>query len=460
MNEFLIIFSSVVLCLVVGARATNKQRKLKQREQQKRKLREQYGRDWEHDPTPLTFSLDPEIEAFTREPLPAGQQFAITITGTYTCAGHGFLSGSWAYAADACYSALDGNFTKRYHQLFFDSRHAPSPFAADRAVHRYTFAYTGTGGRLSILLNLPDKDSFARKLLTIEVRPLSPAEQTVADEKELKEKMMQEMAEHHVQAEREAERAAREEEEYQAKEEKRGREEAKRRAEIEERERTLREQAARQAAAVLARQEAAEEAKREEQVRAQRERLRAEQERQKSKREAEEKQHARVRELTLRYEALPHYENNEWLKRRAEKYNQTILRDRDRIIKENAQFHQDHSFMTYLKQQASHTYQRATWEIRLLAIAEQVDTEETSPPPPRKKHTAEEIRQRIVRRIQVQTQDQIAVTKAKALAIQEARKELDECDLDPDERQQLEAELIEEILKEEVSRAPTTTETL
>ena len=98
--------------------------------------------------------------------------------------------------------------------------------------------------------------------------------------------------------------------------------------------------------------------------------------------------------------------------------------------------------------------------MKLLLRADRLAVEPATAPPPRKKHTAEEIRQRIVRRVQVQTQDQIAVTKAKAQAIQQARAELDACDLDPDERQQLEAELIEEILKEEVSHGSAPKETL
>jgi hypothetical protein len=68
--------------------------------------------------------------------------------------------------------------------------------------------------------------------------------------------------------------------------------------------------------------------------------------------------------------------------------------------------------------------------------------------PPRKKMNAEEVRALILRKDEIHAEDKIQRTKLKAQKILKARAELAQLDLEEDERQRLEAELIESILEE------------
>jgi hypothetical protein len=281
--------------------------------------------DMEYRPDPLTFTLKlhPGKELFSPEPLPRGQLLKVSCTGTYSVNGtfpwskHRRVSQS----ADACYETRASiNFTHRHHYLHLDGKPVlTEPFYEDRATHSYAFFYTGTGNRLSLFLKPPDDlAAVMGKLFVTVCHPTAEeAEVFIAAER------------------RAAEEEQRKEEQERAKQ--RVREEEQRRREEEK-----------QAAKV---------------------------------REIEAKHQARLRELTIRYQNLNHYEDEGWLKRRAEKYNKDILRDRKRIIQENAAFHHDRDFIEYLKQHAAHVYQRATWEVKLLALAEQLDAEEVLPPP-------------------------------------------------------------------------------
>ncbi len=159
----------------------------------------------------------------------------------------------------------------------------------------------------------------------------------------------------------------------------------------------------------------------------------------------------RLRHLRLRYEATPYFADETFIAGYAMKHKQELLAARTEILQEYVAFYEsDRFFAAYLKASAPHLLTFALWRVRALALAERLDLEAQPPiQPPRKKHTAEEIRAQIVRRTQVKAEDKIERTRAKINAILKARTLLDEYDLDPDERQMLEQDLIDDILKED-----------
>jgi hypothetical protein len=126
-----------------------------------------------------TLLLQPGREAFTPNLLPQGEKYKITLSGIYQ------YKPSWMWhQADGCYKAEDYNFSDRYRKLRFDGELVKDePFEEDRFLHRYSFAYAGTGRRLAILL-YPPKSNYAATAGYVEVSitVLSAADKLVLDE--------------------------------------------------------------------------------------------------------------------------------------------------------------------------------------------------------------------------------------------------------------------------------------
>lgn len=188
--------------------------------------------------------------------------------------------------------------------------------------------------------------------------------------------------------------------------------------------------------------------------------------------EAEKRAAARATESQARFQELEHryggedfrfLEDPTHIADHAKKYLTKLLSQRDKILSDYSHFMRDTEFIAYLKNTAPHLLARATWEWRALAHAMQLDVQqppEPPPPPPRRKLTMEEVRALKLKRQQAQIGDKIALRKNRIEAILQVRKEMDQYDLDPDERQRLESELIEDILEEETPNGLTTKETL
>lgn len=199
-----------------------------------------------------------------------------------------------------------------------------------------------------------------------------------------------------------------------------------------------------------AQEEAAHRAQEEAERQAEEERQRQEQEREeRSRREAEERRQVRFQELMHLAEVSPHYLDAAHIEQYAKRHRQELLRERGVILHEYVALYDDGEFIAYVNEHDSRLIAWATWRAKALALAERLDVVEPPPPPPRKKLTAEEIRAFKVRREQVQADDKIALRKAKLDAILRARAFLDEYELGADERQMVEQDLIEDILKED-----------
>lgn len=89
-------------------------------------------------------------EIFTRQLLPAGRPFAVVVEGVLQAQSR--LGHHGLFVADACYHARQSdffNFRRPIAQVYLDDVQV-SPISEDRYLHRYVFAYTGTGRRLSV----------------------------------------------------------------------------------------------------------------------------------------------------------------------------------------------------------------------------------------------------------------------------------------------------------------------
>lgn len=325
-------------------------------------------------PYPLTFSLAPCVEAFTPEPLPTGQRFLITLTGTCTY-GHGIPRDR----ADACFcTQLSPNFTHRYQGLLFDSCPVTAePFDEDRAQHHYSFVYLGTGKKLSLLLTPPTWPPGGA--LAVSIRPLVPEEEALLTAPET--------------ARREAaERQAREKEEQQS-------------------------------------------------------------------RERAEKVQTRVMELTHLAEVQSHHADPKHLEDYARKNKETLLRRHDEITKK---YLADREVIAHLKEHAPQLVAFATWEMRALTAAEQLDAQQPPappPPPPRPKLTPEEREAKVGRwravmleHKRIQAQDHMADVNQKLDLLATFRADLEKrSGLDPEEIEQLVQEFKEKLFTEEDS---------
>lgn len=170
--------------------------------------------------------------------------------------------------------------------------------------------------------------------------------------------------------------------------------------------------------------------------------------------EADEIYQGRIHELELLYTACPHYLQSDYRENYARKHTAELISRRIEILAQFRAFHQDTAFIAYLKQSYPHLYLLGKHETILLALAEKFDAATrhdgtTVTSSARRKPTPEEVRGFKVRRQQVQTDDKIALARGRLEATLKARAFLGDYDLDPDERAQLEQELVTDILSGE-----------
>jgi hypothetical protein len=89
----------------------------------------------------------------------------------------------------------------------------------------------------------------------------------------------------------------------------------------------------------------------------------------------------RLRRLTHLHEARAHLTDAEFLQRYATKHRDTLLSEREAIIAEYVAFMGDEVFVALLKRSHPQLLACATWRMRALALAEQLDVEPPPPPP-------------------------------------------------------------------------------
>jgi len=183
------------------------------------------------------------------------------------------------------------------------------------------------------------------------------------------------------------------------------------------------------------------------------------------------------------YEYFTHYNDPTWLERYASQKRIDLARRREAIIAAYKELHEDTKFLAHLKLTDPLLYEKATWEMQALALAEQLSVQspptppflllpapvqehEPEPPVPlppvpvKPKLTPEErqekfrrYRERVLERERVQAEDHMAKTTLKLDLFQEFRSSLDQYDLSEDERQQLEQEFLEKLFGEEDDHA-------
>lgn len=163
--------------------------------------------------------------------------------------------------------------------------------------------------------------------------------------------------------------------------------------------------------------------------------------------EAEAHQEQRLYETALRLDLFPHYNDPIFLKKTAATYQQSLIARRDEILQGHAAFHEDRDFIAYLQERRPDLYERAIWQVKALALAEQIAAEPptSSLPPPRPKLTIEEKQAKIERYRQqqvlaperVHAEDNIARVLQRLDLCKEFREDLKQYDLEDDEKEQL-----------------------
>ena len=147
--------------------------------------------------------------------------------------------------------------------------------------------------------------------------------------------------------------------------------------------------------------------------------------------------------LILEYDSRPHLEDEAWIVQYATKHRRGLLAQRQKIINEHKTFHTtDPDYITYLQARAPHIYRRAIWWMQALAKAEEIEPGHVKRP-----LTEEEWEEQITRyrarqlaRLRVAAEDRIAIEKQNLDLFNQFCSELDQYDLDLDERTQREQE--------------------
>jgi hypothetical protein len=159
-----------------------------------------------------------------------------------------------------------------------------------------------------------------------------------------------------------------------------------------------------------------------------------------------------MRRLRHLYEASPHLTEAAFLQRYAEKHRNTLLAEREAIREEFMDFVRDEVFVMLLQRTDPRLYAVATWKMRALAIAEQLEVELHSAPspeppfpppesPPRRPPSTpeeraagfERYRTRALERIGVGAGDFMAKARLHLQLVREFREELERQDFDPDD---------------------------
>ena len=155
-------------------------------------------------------------------------------------------------------------------------------------------------------------------------------------------------------------------------------------------------------------------------------------------------EHARnIGDLFLEFRDFPHYEQVEWIERYAShpQFQQELLEQREEIIALDKDFHRDDDFIKALKSCAPGIYRRATWRMRALAMADKLVVEPRRQSPKEREAKILRFRQRMLERLSVKAEDQIALKLQRYLLAQQLRERGEAMGLDDDELDRLEQEL-------------------
>jgi hypothetical protein len=155
-------------------------------------------------------------------------------------------------------------------------------------------------------------------------------------------------------------------------------------------------------------------------------------------------EHARnIGDLFLEYRDFPHYEQPEWIEKYAShpQYQKELLAQREEIIALERDFHRDGDFIEALKSCAPGIYRRATWKMRALAVADKLSVEPRRLSPEEREAKIIRFRERLLNRLQVKAEDQIALKLQRYLLAQQLRERGEALGLDDDELDRLEQEL-------------------
>jgi hypothetical protein len=155
-------------------------------------------------------------------------------------------------------------------------------------------------------------------------------------------------------------------------------------------------------------------------------------------------EHARtIGDLFLGYRDFVHYEQDEWIEKYASnlRYQKSLLEQREEIIALDREFHRDTDFIEALKSCAPGIYRRATWRMRALAVADKLAVEPHRLSPEEREQRIIRFRERLLHRLQVKAEDQIALKLQRYFFAQQLRQKSAALGLDEDEIERLEQEL-------------------
>jgi hypothetical protein len=258
-----------------------------------------------------------------------------------------------------------------HNNLFFDSSASPAlPFMSERHLHRYSFAYRGTGAPLAIYLEASKSMrswNLSSGSLLVFTSPLSDEDRVLAD------------------------------------------------------------QHAAEAAKVKPAKPKATRTKKNSRVahpKADDSQVEAEADGQQARTTFDE----RLRKLSLEF-ANPNYSDDEWIKKHARKYATDLLQRKSKIESAYIAFHKDSTFIQYIKDEAPEVYKRTIWQFLALTEAERVDVE----PPGRRVPTPEQVRSRMLSKIDIKAKDRMERVKLITTKASEYRHDLEVLGMDEDE---------------------------
>jgi len=132
-----------------------------------------------------------------------------------------------------------------------------------------------------------------------------------------------------------------------------------------------------------------------------------------------------------------------WIEKYAShpQYQKELLAQREEIIALDRDFHRDGDFIEALKSCAPGIYRRATWKMRALAVADKLSVEPRRLSLEEREAKIIRFRERLLNRLQVKAEDQIALKLQRYLMAQQLREKGEAMGLDDDELDRLEQEL-------------------
>jgi hypothetical protein len=168
----------------------------------------------------------------------------------------------------------------------------------------------------------------------------------------------------------------------------------------------------------------------------------------------ERKRAERIADLVLAYYEFEHYESDQWIADyvAVSKHQQELRADWNNILQKHQEFHEDKAFIDALKSCSPGTYRRATWEMRALALADklsarhQLSTEE-------KEAKILRFRQRMLDRLDVRAQDEIAKKLQRFESVRMLREQAEDLGLDEDQIDRLEQELLGDLFQHDEDKS-------